>query len=229
MASASDSSVRLAIVRGPTSPPLQCTTFGNLIRQRAQESANKIALISQNQDEILTYSVLHKRSDDLAAGLLAAGVGKGDRVAVLLGNRLEYVDVSEKTHSGKIILNMLAKIFFACAKVQAIITLLNYAYTPAELKHTLSSTKTKILITNLKSGKYDYTHRGPALPAKCPPPGCLHHLNGLFTPLDGSQRSHNARERKVISRNVSGFKGVPAVEAMSPTASTRTGNQDLQW
>ena len=95
MAPAGESSVRFSIVRGPTFPPLQRITFGNLIRQRSQNSPSGVALISQHQDEILTYSVLHKRSDDLAASLLAAGVGKGDRVAVLLGNRLEYVDVSE--------------------------------------------------------------------------------------------------------------------------------------
>jgi mevalonyl-CoA ligase len=50
----------------------------------------------------------------------------------------------------------LLQIFFACAKIGAIVTLLNFAYTSAELKHALSSTKAKLLITTIRSGKYDY-------------------------------------------------------------------------
>ena len=39
----------------------------------------------------LTYRELERRVDRLAAGLAARGVGKGDRVAVMLANRLEAV------------------------------------------------------------------------------------------------------------------------------------------
>ena len=52
-----------------------------------------MAVISQQQDEIITYAELHDISDNLAAGLLATGVKRGDRVAVMLGNRSEYVHV----------------------------------------------------------------------------------------------------------------------------------------
>jgi mevalonyl-CoA ligase len=37
------------------------------------------------------------------------------------------------------------------------VTLLNFAYTPLELRHALSSTKAKLLITTTRSGKYNYS------------------------------------------------------------------------
>jgi non-ribosomal peptide synthetase component F len=85
---------RLSIIHGPSLPPLRHLTWGNFLRQQCQERSDDIAVISQHQDQILTYAELHQQSDDLAAGLLEAGVERGDRIAVLLGNRSEYVDVS---------------------------------------------------------------------------------------------------------------------------------------
>ena len=64
------------------------------MRRQCQKHGENIAVISQHQNETITFSDLHKRSDDLAAGMLLLGVKRGDRVAVLLGNRSEYIDVS---------------------------------------------------------------------------------------------------------------------------------------
>lgn len=94
MSTSSTSNGRLSIIHGPSLPPLRRLTWGNLLRQQCREHSNDIAVISQHQNEILTYQDLHLRSDALAVGLLEAGVEQGDRVAVLLGNRSEYVDVS---------------------------------------------------------------------------------------------------------------------------------------
>lgn len=94
MSPSSTSNQRLSIIHGPTLPALRRSTWGNLLRQQCREHSHDIAVISQHQNEILTYQDLHLRSDDLAAGLLEAGVEQGERVAVLLGNRCEYVDVS---------------------------------------------------------------------------------------------------------------------------------------
>jgi non-ribosomal peptide synthetase component E (peptide arylation enzyme) len=82
-----------SIIRGPPHPPLLNITFGELIRQQSRKHAEIVAVISQQQDEIITYAELHNISDNLAAGLLATGVKRGDRVAVMLGNRSEYVHV----------------------------------------------------------------------------------------------------------------------------------------
>jgi long-chain acyl-CoA synthetase len=44
-------------------------------------------------DERLSYRALRERSSRFAAGLAARGIGPGDRVALLLGNRIEFVVV----------------------------------------------------------------------------------------------------------------------------------------
>ena len=45
-------------------------------------------------DKVLTYAQLDDRSSRLAQTLLAAGLTTGDRVALLLGNRLEYCEAA---------------------------------------------------------------------------------------------------------------------------------------
>jgi long-subunit acyl-CoA synthetase (AMP-forming) len=90
---------RLSVIRGPSDPPLLNLTFGELTRRQSRKHANEVALISQHQNEVITYSQLHRYSDDLAAGMIALGIKKGDRVAVLLGNRSEYVHVRRSHYS----------------------------------------------------------------------------------------------------------------------------------
>jgi hypothetical protein len=84
---------RLSVIRGPSHPPLMNITLGELTRRQSRKHANRVAIVSQHQNEVLSYSQLHKYSDDLAAGMISQGVERGDRVAVMLGNRSEYVHV----------------------------------------------------------------------------------------------------------------------------------------
>lgn len=42
----------------------------------------------------LSFAAVHSRSNRLASCLLASGLNPGDRVAVLLGNRLEYPEIA---------------------------------------------------------------------------------------------------------------------------------------
>jgi mevalonyl-CoA ligase len=80
---------RLSVIQGPPHPPLVSITLGEFTRRQSQKHANTVAVISQHQNEIITYSQLHKYSDDLAAGMVVLGNKRGDRVAVMLGNRSE--------------------------------------------------------------------------------------------------------------------------------------------
>jgi len=50
-------------------------------------------VVSRHQQSRLTYDALDTKSNALARGLLNVGVKKGDRVAVSLGNNLEYAIV----------------------------------------------------------------------------------------------------------------------------------------
>jgi mevalonyl-CoA ligase len=133
------STTRLSIIQGPTSPPLLEWTFNDLLVERCRRQPNHIALICPQQSIQLTYSELQTRSRRLAASLHEAGVGRGDRVGMLLGNRAEYVEI-----------------FLACAKLGAYATLFNYAYTQSELENALQSTDPKVLFTTLRTSRYEY-------------------------------------------------------------------------
>jgi AMP-binding enzyme len=90
---------RISVIQGPSQPPLMNITLGELTRRQSQKHADRVAVISQHQNEEITYSQLHKYSDDLAAGMVALGTKPGDRVAVMLGNRSEYVHVRMSFYS----------------------------------------------------------------------------------------------------------------------------------
>ena len=66
----------------------------------------------------LTYDELDARSDRLASGLRAHGFVKGDRVGVLMYNRLEWVET-----------------FFALAKLGGVVVPINYLLKPHEVSY----------------------------------------------------------------------------------------------
>ena len=51
------------------------------------------SVVSRHQQKRLSYHELDKKSNALAHGLAQRGVKKGDRVAVSLGNNIEYATV----------------------------------------------------------------------------------------------------------------------------------------
>jgi carnitine-CoA ligase len=59
-----------------------------MVRAKARQNGSKIAL--QFPEGTLSYEELDRESDRVAAGLVEAGLQKGDRVACLLGNRVEF-------------------------------------------------------------------------------------------------------------------------------------------
>lgn len=69
----------------------------------------------------LTFGELHEQSTRIALGLVAHGVGIGDRVAICLTNRVEYVVA-----------------FLACIKAGAVAVTLNPRYAAAELAYMLA-------------------------------------------------------------------------------------------
>ncbi|MEV6968256.1 AMP-binding protein [Hamadaea sp. NPDC051192] len=67
-------------------------SIANGIREFARATPNAVAVI--DGDRRLSYAQLDDRSSRLATALLAAGLRTGDRVALLLGNRLEYCEIA---------------------------------------------------------------------------------------------------------------------------------------
>ncbi|MGC4936119.1 class I adenylate-forming enzyme family protein [Gordonia sp. DT30] len=77
-----------------------------------------------------TWSELDQRTDELSAGLAAAGVGRGDVVALVTTNCLEFVEV-----------------LFATLKVGGTVAPLNIRWTGRELAHPLRDSAAKIIVT----------------------------------------------------------------------------------
>lgn len=78
----------------PSQPPLLTQTIPQHFASIVSQHGDRTAVISRGQNERLSYKELDERSNALARGLRAQGVGKGDRVAVSLGNNWEFAVVT---------------------------------------------------------------------------------------------------------------------------------------
>jgi len=78
-------------VHGASSTALLGETVGALLRRIAAEAGERPALVARHQNIRWSYSDLLRRSEDLAAGLRALGLKKGDRVGIWSANNSEWV------------------------------------------------------------------------------------------------------------------------------------------
>jgi fatty-acyl-CoA synthase len=99
---------------------------GNWIRQWSMIRPRATAIISDNVP--ITYLDLNRRINKLVHFLLSAGIRKGDRVAVLLHNRKEYIEI-----------------FFALSKLGGIIVPLNWRLAVSEIRDILKDSGSKTL------------------------------------------------------------------------------------
>ena len=133
------SRANLSILHGPAQPRAIDKTFGSLLREQAQCAPEALLVASEHQRKRLSYGEADARSDNLARGLAELGVRRGDNVAILMGNEIEYIET-----------------FFACAKLGAPIALVNYAYSEQELHSVLSSCGITTLVMVPEFDRYDY-------------------------------------------------------------------------
>jgi fatty-acyl-CoA synthase len=103
------------------------TSVGRLFHHCALANPDRIALVDGERQ--LTYGALDERTDRLAQALVARGVGRGDRVALLARNCAEYVEIE-----------------IACAKIGAITAALNWRLNGRELAHCINLVEPRMLI-----------------------------------------------------------------------------------
>ena len=106
--------------------------IGDYLGRRAIYSPDKLALVDAGkQPELrLTYAQMNGRANRLAHWLQEeAGIGQGDRVAILARDGVEHLDT-----------------FFACGKLGAIHTALNWRLHWRELAEIMANTTPKVLI-----------------------------------------------------------------------------------
>jgi len=101
--------------------------LADLFEVVAQAVPERIAFIcGANQ---LTFRALDERATRLASALSARGVGRGDNVGLQLYNCAEYLET-----------------FFACCKIGAVPTNINYRYVADELEYLFKSLDLKVLV-----------------------------------------------------------------------------------
>ncbi|KAL2854072.1 hypothetical protein BJX68DRAFT_38735 [Aspergillus pseudodeflectus] len=121
-------SQQLSIVYGPTEPELLDVTLGELLTLQSLQYGDYECLVFPWTGARWTYADLNDEADRVARGMLAMGIKKGDRVGIMAGNCEQYISI-----------------FFAAARVGAILVVLNNTYTPSELYYALDHTDCRLL------------------------------------------------------------------------------------
>lgn len=108
-------------------------TLGDLVTLNARAYPDEPALTATGAagQETLTYRVLDERTTQLACGLAAAGVAKGDRVAFLMNNDLALEAV---------------QIYSACHKAGAVAVPINGRLVPVEVETAIRHAEVGTLI-----------------------------------------------------------------------------------
>lgn len=106
-------------------------TIGQLVSSRARTHGSKTAIDVFDRGERATYSEMDRTSNKYAHALRAFGVRKRDRIGVMLPNRIEF-----------------PILWFALAKLGAVIVPINMRYTPREIEYVLSDTQAKFAIVD---------------------------------------------------------------------------------
>ena len=124
---------------GPDSPSLPDETIGANLSRIAAAYPDRDALVECATGRRWTYAQFDAAAADLARGMLAAGVAKGDRVGIWSPNCAEWVLVQ-----------------YAAAKAGAILVNLNPAYRDHEIRFTLKQSGTSLLFaaTQVKTSDY---------------------------------------------------------------------------
>src|SRR3989475_7632373 len=108
--------------------PPRSRTLGDLLDEAARARPDADAVIVR--DQRVAYGALRARADELARALLAVGVRKGDRVAVLLPNRPEWLVAA-----------------FAIGKLGAITVGVSTFSAPREIAWTIEHCRPAVIIT----------------------------------------------------------------------------------
>ena len=99
-----------------------------MLEQAAKRYGEKTAIVMD--DHVLSYAELDEASNKVANALVGMGVGKGDRVAMLLSNSPEFVTI-----------------YFGVVKIGGIAVLLDPKYKLTELASLYGDSQPKVLVT----------------------------------------------------------------------------------
>jgi acyl-CoA synthetase (AMP-forming)/AMP-acid ligase II len=104
------------------------TTIGDLVERASRRFAQRVAVVDGERS--LTFSEVHERSSRLANALNGLGAAPGARVALLMSNRLEFVEAD-----------------FGIAKAGMVKAPMNPRLADDERRHVLANCAAEILLT----------------------------------------------------------------------------------
>lgn len=126
-------------LRGATLPPLAHVTIPQMLHDTVARFGSRDAVVFCEQNIRMSYDELDRAVDDLATGLLALGLTKGDRVGIWSPNRFEWLLTQ-----------------FATARIGLILVNINPAYRLSELEYALNKVGCKALVTARSFKMSDY-------------------------------------------------------------------------
>jgi fatty-acyl-CoA synthase len=129
----------LSYAHGAHDVPLLGETIGACLEATAARHPDQEALVSCHQGLRYTYAELNAAVDELARGLLAYGIERGDRVGIWSPNRSEWAVVQ-----------------YATAKIGAILVNINPAYRTSELEYALRQSGCRLLLAAQSFKTSDY-------------------------------------------------------------------------
>ena len=138
-------------VHGTSTTPLLGETLGQNLRRTVERYPEREALVVVSQGYRATWRQLWDATTQVALGLLAFGVEKGDRVGIWSPNRFEWVVAQ-----------------FASARIGAILVNLNPAYKTAELEYALQQSGTSVLLLSRGFRQTDYRKMLEEVRPRCP-------------------------------------------------------------
>ena len=129
----------LSYVSGAKSPALEFITIAQMLRDSVSRFGSRDAFIFPEQQIRRSYSDFEREVDALASGLLALGLGKGDRLGIWSPNRYEWVLTQ-----------------FATARIGIILVNINPAYRLSELEYALNKSGCKAVVAAERFRTSDY-------------------------------------------------------------------------
>ncbi len=106
------------------------TTMGELLEKRAKENPDKTYVFFEPDIQI-SYGMLNAKVNQTANSLLKWGIKKGDRVGIFMKNCPEFL-----------------YLYFATAKIGAIMVPMNFGYPPEELQYAVNHSELPILFSS---------------------------------------------------------------------------------
>ncbi|QKV77883.1 AMP-binding protein [Amycolatopsis sp. Hca4] len=135
---------------GTSEVPLLGDTIGDNFDRTVAAFADRDALVDRAAGKRWTYRELAAEVSALALGLVARGIGKGDRVGIWSPNRAEWTFLQ-----------------YATAKIGAILVNINPAYRAHELAYVLNQAGIRLLVASDKFKTSDYPAMAEEVREKC--------------------------------------------------------------